>query len=301
MLYNNYLQALRIIEMDNVALREAMGSLEIEQDNIEKWYAEEAQYFAMLRQEPEWDVHAMTYVESLQELRDIEKQLSSTSSTFYAGIPDSYQFLPPTPESLMEWHTIVSQDVIEMEVNMQLSKQWVPTDHEYLDTVRYISTCKYHHALDNLQRLVVLHLFELHKLNLLQTAYRMRMHIAKSLQTRCEAIRNAVQVYNAAAGVLNPPRPTLDWAKISHYSFLDEFDLLHDTRNDIYALEGFSGMPSPGQCRSLHPQVIITASDAQAPVHSDILQEDDDAAGEDEEAELQINGLVEYICNLSIQ
>ena len=61
----------------------------------------------------------------------------------------------------------------------------------------------------------------------------MRTHIAKSLQTRCKAIQNAVKVYNAAASALSPPRPMVDWAKVSHYSFLDEFNLLRDTRQDI--------------------------------------------------------------------
>lgn len=56
--------------------------------------------------------------------------------------------------------------------------------------------------------------------------YHTRTHIAKSLQTRSKAIRNAVKQYNAVALTLD--RPTLDWAKVTHYSFLDEFNLLRD-------------------------------------------------------------------------
>jgi hypothetical protein len=61
----------------------------------------------------------------------------------------------------------------------------------------------------------------------------MRSHIAKSLQSRCKAIQNAVKTYNAAALALDPPRPTVDWSKVSHYNFLEEFNLLRDTRQDI--------------------------------------------------------------------
>jgi hypothetical protein len=61
------------------------------------------------------------------------------------------------------------------------------------------------------------------------TAYQMCTHIAKSLQTRCKAIQNAVKAYNAAAMALSPPCPTVDWSKVSHYGFLDEFSLLRDT------------------------------------------------------------------------
>ena len=63
--------------------------------------------------------------------------------------------------------------------------------------------------------------------------YRMRTHIAKALQSRCKAIRNAVKSYNAIALLMEPPRPTLDWSRVSHYSFLEEFQLLHGSRQDI--------------------------------------------------------------------
>ena len=61
----------------------------------------------------------------------------------------------------------------------------------------------------------------------------MRTHIAKALQTRCKAIRNAVKTYNAAAAQLDPPRPSISWEHVSHINFLEEFNLLHDTRQDI--------------------------------------------------------------------
>lgn len=59
----------------------------------------------------------------------------------------------------------------------------------------------------------------------------MRTHLAKSLQTRCRAIRNAVNKYNAVALAIN--RPTVDWQKVSHFSFLEEFTLLRETRQDV--------------------------------------------------------------------
>ena len=61
----------------------------------------------------------------------------------------------------------------------------------------------------------------------------MRTHIAKALQSRCKAIRNAVKTYNSAAAQLDPPRPPISWEAVSHINFLEEFNLLHDTRQDI--------------------------------------------------------------------
>ncbi|KAG6862637.1 hypothetical protein C0991_011140, partial [Blastosporella zonata] len=59
----------------------------------------------------------------------------------------------------------------------------------------------------------------------------MRTHIAKNLQSRSKAIRTAVKNYNTVAVAVN--RPTLDWAKVTHYSFLDEFNLLRENQNNI--------------------------------------------------------------------
>ncbi|KAG6888953.1 hypothetical protein C0992_006987 [Termitomyces sp. T32_za158] len=58
-------------------------------------------------------------------------------------------------------------------------------------------------------------------------------HIAKSLQTWCQAIWNAVTAYNKAGLELNPPKPTLDWSHVSHYTFLKDFVTLCNTDRDI--------------------------------------------------------------------
>ncbi len=72
MLYNNYVQALRIIETESTTLAEAMRSLAITDDDINRWEKEECQYIQTIGQETPWDVHAMAYVESLQELNRLE-------------------------------------------------------------------------------------------------------------------------------------------------------------------------------------------------------------------------------------
>lgn len=57
---------------------------------------------------------------------------------------------------------------IEVVMGIEHGKRWQPLDEQYIRAVQYMTTRKYHQALDNLQRLVVLRLFELHKLNLSQ-------------------------------------------------------------------------------------------------------------------------------------
>jgi len=142
--------------------------------------------------------------------------------------------------------------VLELEVQMGITKRWTPETKEYAETARYICERRYHQALNNLQRLVTQRLFELHRLNLsgigqhpplrllavlattdVSIGYKARTHLAKSLQTQCKAIRSATDTYNRAARSLDPPRPPLDWAQVSRYSFVEEFNLLRNTQRDI--------------------------------------------------------------------
>ncbi|KIK35330.1 hypothetical protein CY34DRAFT_32095, partial [Suillus luteus UH-Slu-Lm8-n1] len=88
-------------------------------------------------------------------------------------------------------------------------------------------------ALDDLERLVVMRLFELSKLSLSGTGYKLRQQISKALQRRSDAIRNAIIRYNTQAALLVPPRPKLTWKDIVEYSFLGEFDLLRHSCTDI--------------------------------------------------------------------
>jgi hypothetical protein len=63
--------------------------------------------------------------------------------------------------------------------------------------------------------------------------YKMRKHIGNALKSRSQAIRSALDKYNAAARTLNPPRAELSWDTVVEYVFLADFDLLSDTREDI--------------------------------------------------------------------
>ncbi|RDB30732.1 hypothetical protein Hypma_005887 [Hypsizygus marmoreus] len=248
MLHRNYLQALKIIETNTLDIQHVLELRSLDETTIKSFIDDERQYFEGLGKEPEDDLHAIAYVELLEELRTIEAKYEDASSLFRTQTPQDYHFLSPelsysqglsetrradtARRHLSEWQDTILQEVIQLEVRMNIETRWTPTSSEYQKTAQYMVNRKYEKALDNLQRLVIQRLFELHKLNLSQTGYRARTHIAKSLQTRSKAIRNAVKHYNAAAIPLN--RPTLDWSKVSHYSFLDEFNLLRDTRSNVH-------------------------------------------------------------------
>ncbi|KAL7280958.1 hypothetical protein ACG7TL_005907 [Trametes sanguinea] len=259
MIYNNYVQALEIITDQSPVLDEAMRSLGITADDLRSFRSEEHQYFSTLQDENPANIHAVAYVEALQELRQVSDEFHAVSRRFYdhaaasagqSGAPLTFMepIAGPTDYDadlsatrkletrrryLRERMEQLTAEVNAMEVRMEINNRWQPGDAQYREVVQYIAERRYHRALGKLQRLVIQRLFELHRMNLSRTGYKTRTYIAKSLQTRCKAIRNAVNAYNEAARALNPPRETLDWSKASHYAFLEEFELLRDTTNDI--------------------------------------------------------------------
>lgn len=63
--------------------------------------------------------------------------------------------------------------------------------------------------------------------------YKACRHIGKVLKAQSHVIRGLVDCYNAAAKALDPPREALNWDDAIEYTFLSQFDLLWDTRDDI--------------------------------------------------------------------
>ncbi|KAI0674940.1 hypothetical protein C8Q78DRAFT_1075288 [Trametes maxima] len=256
MLYNNYRQALELIKSLTAELSQVLASLEIGVNELRVYRQEELQYFEELGEELPRDLHAIAYVEALEELNSVSAELDGAEEQFLKTVPPDYApavaFLPPTTalttystdasatrkvetrrRFLRDRLAVLQLEVATLEIKLGIDIRWQAGDTQYVKVLDYIATRRYQRALGHLQRLVVQRLFELHRLNLSQTAYRVRTHIAKHLQARCRAIRNAVKTYNAAAAAMKPPRPSLDWSRVSHISFIEEFELLQDTRGDL--------------------------------------------------------------------
>ena len=71
MLYDNYIQAIEIIQDLTPKLVESLRVLDINLAMLKTWEMEEQDYFKNLRDEASEDVFAVAYVEGLQELRGL--------------------------------------------------------------------------------------------------------------------------------------------------------------------------------------------------------------------------------------
>ncbi|KAJ7349571.1 hypothetical protein DFH08DRAFT_996667 [Mycena albidolilacea] len=128
--------------------------------------------------------------------------------------------------------------VQELEEKLEISDRWTTESPKWMTTVAEIKQKKYQKALDAVELLVVERIFELTKMNQSQTGkcfrgYKLRKHIAKALQARSKAVRNAIDRYNDAAMALDPPMPSLTWEQVVEYTFLADFDILRDTRVEV--------------------------------------------------------------------
>ena len=68
MRFNNYWQVLSIIQDEGTVVEEAIHELGITSIDLEMWHHEQVSFFEMIGEESPWDIHAIAYVELLQEL-----------------------------------------------------------------------------------------------------------------------------------------------------------------------------------------------------------------------------------------
>ncbi|KDQ10069.1 hypothetical protein BOTBODRAFT_116280 [Botryobasidium botryosum FD-172 SS1] len=232
MLYNNYVQALDVIAKGVVAVEDAKKSLGVSDSQLDEWLSEEKAYLQdlQLKQTLLWDSHALVYVELLQKLREAESVpypiCPHTPTTSYAKDASETRKLESQRRFTNARYESLLRDTIELEVHMGIatSERWTPETPEYAATIKFRAEQTYHRALDNLEHLVVQRLFEFQRLGISETG----MHSPRS-----QAIRTALNAYNSAAQDLNPPRPTYDWEKLSHYGFLQDCLLLRESRPEV--------------------------------------------------------------------
>ncbi|KAJ8455915.1 hypothetical protein ONZ51_g12302 [Trametes cubensis] len=249
---DNYRQALTIIKDDTVVLDLLCKQLSIGHSDFERYLSDERKYYKSRRTEPPEIAMELDYVEALHRLkaagfeaiaaRDAADKLDvfipvnmtnpRAAKTKHREI-NAVRTKARTAQA--RWET-VQLEVLRREEQLEIVSRWQPGEPKYEEMARELKHRRYRQALDRLESLVVQRLFELTKLQLSGTGYKLREKIGKALKARAEAIRKALTEYNARAAELSPPRDALSWNDILDMSTLADFDLLRDTRQDIRSL-----------------------------------------------------------------
>ncbi|KAJ7805132.1 hypothetical protein B0H14DRAFT_3091661 [Mycena olivaceomarginata] len=240
---NNYKQAIDILKKED-ALRVWMREEGIADYSVFRIWLEEEKTFLLGLKAGSKDQSETLEMEYVQKLVNLDA--SRVKYAVVAGEARKAQAgdAPYTPgvskAELARRHARAKVDrdleaVQELEEKLGISDRWTSESPQWTATVQQVKQKKYQKALDAVELLVVERIFELTKINQSQTGkgYKLRRHIAKALQARSKAVRNAIDQYNAAAIALDPPLASLTWEQVVEYTFLADFDILRDTRAEV--------------------------------------------------------------------
>ncbi|KAJ7349932.1 hypothetical protein DFH08DRAFT_696262 [Mycena albidolilacea] len=125
------------------------------------------------------------------------------------------------------------EHVEELEEMLDIAEHWTMELPKWVVTVDGIKKRKYVLVLDALELLIVEHIFELKKMNQSQMGMWYKSVFGTALQACSKAMRSAINRYNDAAIVLDPPMPRLTWEQVVEYVFLADFDILRNTHVDM--------------------------------------------------------------------
>ncbi|KAF8133486.1 hypothetical protein K438DRAFT_1507353, partial [Mycena galopus ATCC 62051] len=218
-LVNNYKQAIHILDTEE-ALHTAMLEAGIKDVNeFSDRLKEEMEYLKSLKMEPEEETDQMEYFRRLVVLMEKRQKFDEVFA-------EGSRSRPITKRHAREGYDRAIAEVEEIERRMEVVTRWEWESPEWVAAAELVNTRKYRTCVNDLEVLVLKRMFELTKMNMSGTGYKMRKHIAKALQARSQAIRNALGRYNTAARNLG--RRELSWEEVLDYTFLSEWDLLRD-------------------------------------------------------------------------
>ncbi|KAG2125460.1 hypothetical protein DEU56DRAFT_873092 [Suillus clintonianus] len=216
-LYNNYKQALHIINDLTPVVQELKQQLDLSDADFEQWNIEELQYLEALAAEPEYDPEKIAYVEALQSLAKAE----STQGPQTATKAHEAERRAAHNKLALEMNA-----ALDLEHRLGLTERWTPRDPQYQEALEYLNNNRFIRAVQRLEGLVVQRLFELAKANLASTGYKMRQQISNAITRRSSAIRHALEHYNQLAYILK-------FSEVASYAWLGEFELLKSSRREI--------------------------------------------------------------------
>ncbi|EGO04439.1 hypothetical protein SERLA73DRAFT_148949 [Serpula lacrymans var. lacrymans S7.3] len=127
--------------------------------NLTRQFSEEKTYLQGLCKEPEEKTLQMEYWQKLNKLQATELRRHA-----------------------LEEHTTKLKAIHQLEVMLNITVHWTSESPKWQNAGKLVAIRKYQRALDQLEGLVVARMFELTKMNWLQTGYALWKHIAKALQ-----------------------------------------------------------------------------------------------------------------------
>ncbi|KAH9923875.1 uncharacterized protein B0H18DRAFT_878327 [Fomitopsis serialis] len=220
-IYNNYRQALDIIQEDGCVLAALSAELNTSDNDYEEYLRQEREYLRGRKAEPPEKATAD------QQFRELDFNICHNGYT-----TKEITRVRTNRTNTTKRYFETDDDCQAYEKELDISVRWTPNSTEYQEACKLLTMRQYQRAVDELERLVVQRLFELTKLGMM-LGYKLREKIGKALKARAQAIQKALGRYNEQAARLTPPRAALSWQEVVGMVSLADFDLLREGREDI--------------------------------------------------------------------
>ncbi|KAH0836826.1 hypothetical protein J3R83DRAFT_8602 [Lanmaoa asiatica] len=209
-LYNNYVQCLEIINAQQTIPRSA----DLANVDFEAELRDEYNYLVNAHCKQDDDSIYLDYIKALNKLDDAKITWRDALSQFRKlndrTIQDS--FVGKEIADLRRRHTnthkrleLKLDNIESLEARLGIEARWGATHPKHLKYQECLAHWRFFKATQEVEKLVVMQLLELTKLQMSNLGYKLRTHISKTLKTRATAICNAIDRYNKYAAELNPP------------------------------------------------------------------------------------------------
>ncbi|KAF8120559.1 hypothetical protein EV363DRAFT_1189218 [Boletus edulis] len=178
-LRNHYREALKAVRTLDAELSVIRNELNLTDDHFRQFHEAEKRYFAELKEPPHEEHLKIQYVEILDELAECQNEWNlarATANSVRTRVANDQIFITI-------FHACKRIDIAyaklqnaetqagHMELQLQIEERWVIGGEQYMHYKQEASMGKYRAALDELERLVVMRLFELSKMSLSGTGY----------------------------------------------------------------------------------------------------------------------------------
>ncbi|EUC53479.1 hypothetical protein RSOL_004560, partial [Rhizoctonia solani AG-3 Rhs1AP] len=121
----------------------------------------------------------------------------------------------------------------QLELKLEISSRWTKGSQEWEEAEKLRRNDKLKTIVDKLEHLCIERIFELEKYLHGNTGYNLRELISKSLATRSNALKAAVDEYNEIARSSTPPREEISTRKVMDLTKVADFQLLREYREEI--------------------------------------------------------------------
>ncbi|KAJ3732181.1 hypothetical protein DFJ43DRAFT_997981, partial [Lentinula guzmanii] len=242
-IHSNYRQALCIIGHSKETAKTLRDLGLLDTEKVIGYIDEERAYLESRNSTPEAELLTSNYYRALVKLSDCREKLRRARRTFrsyekgelsVSGEESLYlSERQMVNEQELEAKLLVDVQSLEERLGLRADQRWCKGSEHWKKAEELVAMSKYQSSLDKLEGLIVARIFELSRMNVSGTGYKMRQHIGHAMQKRSTAICSALENYNEAAAKLTPPHKLLDWDDVLNYTYLSEFDFLRDTRSDV--------------------------------------------------------------------